>query len=602
MKEIVNDGFAKVVKPYMDAQDKKSREIIAPVEVSPAEAAHSAGDQIIFNGILYDVTAPIAAGDALSTSGAGANISAADNIEAQIKATKSQIQTAAAQAAAQNKNTQEMIAPVEEDETDASRAYAIGDQLILDGVLYNVIDAIAQHGIITSEGAGANIEEADNVTDQLSSLNQTLTNAFVNNVNVNGSKNKLYLDLERLISDNAGGTWANNKYTYRGGEFTVNEDSITFGGTPTNVASIYFMLTNVEIPPEKYVLSGLVNCTNIMWGGVQLLKDDVSVQTFSINSKDNTEIDCSSYTYDTVRVEIKRNANNVAMSGTANVMLCLKSDWDLDNTFAPYSKSNLQLTQDSVTWDNLSEVGAVNLLNNQKTTQTINGVTFTVNSDKSITINGTATADSSLEIITATELGNICAEHTVKVNGAPSSASQSTCFIFTRDSSNTYFFDYGNGFVLSKGKTFTEGLKVRILSGQTYSNVVFKPMISLISYNGPYVPYAKSNKELTEDVTPISNVLTRGTNVDSGGANFCQKVGKVAVFGFGGHTTAELAKNSVLATLPFAPTDGLQVIAFNPSTGTAFNINIDTNGNLKNTNHIIANDNYFIVNGTYVTS
>lgn len=259
MKEIVNDGFAKVVKPYMDAQDKKSREIIAPVEVSPAEAAHSAGEQIIFNGILYDViapiaiddalsisgaganisaadnietqinsvknqiqsaeaqaaaqnkstqemiapveedetdasrayeigeqlilddilydvTAPIEAGDALSTSGAGANISAADNIEAQIKATKSQIQTAAAQAAAQNKNTQEMIAPVEEDETDASRAYAIGDQLILDGVLYNVIDAIAQHGIITSEGAGANIEEADNVTDQLSSLNGALTN------------------------------------------------------------------------------------------------------------------------------------------------------------------------------------------------------------------------------------------------------------------------------------------------------------------------------------------------------------------------------------------------------------------------------------------
>lgn len=176
MKEIVNDGFAKVVKPYMDAQDKKSREIIAPVEVSPAEAAHSAGEQIIFNGILYDVIAPIAIDDALSTSGADANISAADNIEAQIKATKSQIQTAAAQAAAQNKNTQEMIAPVEEDETDASRAYAIGDQLILDGVLYNVIDAIAQHGIITSEGAGANIEEADNVTDQLSSLNGALTN------------------------------------------------------------------------------------------------------------------------------------------------------------------------------------------------------------------------------------------------------------------------------------------------------------------------------------------------------------------------------------------------------------------------------------------
>lgn len=167
MKDLVNDGFAKVVKPYIDAQNKKDRELVAPVEVSPAEAAHSLGDQIIFNGLLYNVTAQIAVGDALSASGAGSNISAADNIEAQIKATKSQIQTAAAQAASQNKNTQEMLAPVEEDETDASRAYEVGDQLIFDGILYIVIDPIAQHGIITTEGAGANIEKADTITEQL---------------------------------------------------------------------------------------------------------------------------------------------------------------------------------------------------------------------------------------------------------------------------------------------------------------------------------------------------------------------------------------------------------------------------------------------------
>lgn len=173
MKDLVNDGFAKVVKPYIDAQNKKDRELVAPVEVSPAEAAHSVGDQIIFNGLLYNVTAQIAVGDSLLTSGAGANISAADNIEAQIKATKSQIQTAAAQAASQNKNTQEMLAPVEEDETDASRAYAIGEQLILDGILYIVIDPIAQHGIITTEGAGANIEEADTITEQLAKANVT---------------------------------------------------------------------------------------------------------------------------------------------------------------------------------------------------------------------------------------------------------------------------------------------------------------------------------------------------------------------------------------------------------------------------------------------
>ena len=201
MKELVNDGFAKVVKPYIDAQNKKNREIVAPVEVSPAEAAHSAGEQIIFNGILYDVTAPISAGDALSTSGAGANISAADNIEAQIKATKSQIQTAAAQAAAQNKNTQEMIAPVEEDETDASRAYAIGEQLILDGILYDVTAPIAAGDALSTSGAGANISAADNIEAQIKSVKTQIQSAEAQAAAQNKSTQEMIAPVEEDETD-----------------------------------------------------------------------------------------------------------------------------------------------------------------------------------------------------------------------------------------------------------------------------------------------------------------------------------------------------------------------------------------------------------------
>lgn len=104
MKDLVSDGFAQVVKPYIDAQDKTTREILAPVET---------------------------------------------------------------------------------DETDASKAYQIGDQLILGGILYDVIAPISQHGIITSTGSGANIEEADNITEQINSVNsaiKTLTNKANNKV------------------------------------------------------------------------------------------------------------------------------------------------------------------------------------------------------------------------------------------------------------------------------------------------------------------------------------------------------------------------------------------------------------------------------------
>lgn len=73
-----------LVKPYIDTKDKAYAANIAPVEVSPAEAAHTAGTQLIYNGVLYDVTADIAINDDLATEGAGANISAANKVTEQI--------------------------------------------------------------------------------------------------------------------------------------------------------------------------------------------------------------------------------------------------------------------------------------------------------------------------------------------------------------------------------------------------------------------------------------------------------------------------------------------------------------------------------------
>lgn len=74
-----------LLKPYIDNKDKAYAGNIAPVEVSPAEAAHATGTQLIYNSVLYDVTAPIAIGDTLATSGVGANISVAYDISTQIK-------------------------------------------------------------------------------------------------------------------------------------------------------------------------------------------------------------------------------------------------------------------------------------------------------------------------------------------------------------------------------------------------------------------------------------------------------------------------------------------------------------------------------------
>lgn len=74
-----------LLKPYIDNKDKTYASNIAPVEVSPSEHAYAVGKQLIFNGILYDVTSAIAVNDALTV---GTNIAVADNVSDRIGSIK----------------------------------------------------------------------------------------------------------------------------------------------------------------------------------------------------------------------------------------------------------------------------------------------------------------------------------------------------------------------------------------------------------------------------------------------------------------------------------------------------------------------------------
>ena len=87
MKTIV-EVAQNLIKPFINSEDKKYAANIAPVETSPATAAHTAGTQLIYNGVLYDVTANIAADDPLATTGAGANIALANKVTEQISSQK----------------------------------------------------------------------------------------------------------------------------------------------------------------------------------------------------------------------------------------------------------------------------------------------------------------------------------------------------------------------------------------------------------------------------------------------------------------------------------------------------------------------------------
>lgn len=156
-----------------------------------------------------------------------------------------------------------------------------------------------------------------------------------------------------------------------------------------------------------------------------------------------------------------------------------------------------------------------NKLHVTATTQTINGVTFTVNSDGTITANGTATANVGFQLYTGTNNTFDLANGNYILTGCPTGGGSNTYRIWVDDRNSagtgniTSVADAGAGANI----TITQG-KCRaylvIASGQTLTNKVFYPMIRLASESdATYEPY--------ENICPITGWT--GCEVDVTGEN-----------------------------------------------------------------------------------
>lgn len=204
--------------------------------------------------------------------------------------------------------------------------------------------------------------------------------------------------------------------------------------------------------------------------------------------------------YDQVKAQVTQNAENITLLSDA--------------------------VQDSVTWDDLSEVGAVNLFNNTATSNpSLNGLSFIVNDDKSVTISGQNTSSGNTSLSTPDfKFGR---SGTFKFTGN-TGGSYSTYWLNLYDKTTKENYNVASGkepIILTIDSTHTYVMNYQI--GGNYSisgSVVMKPMISPLDYNGPYVPYAMSNRELTEenkietgsltgDVTFSSNEITKKNGI-----------------------------------------------------------------------------------------
>ncbi len=159
-----------------------------------------------------------------------------------------------------------------------------------------------------------------------------------------------------------------------------------------------------------------------------------------------------------------------------------------------------------------------NLLPNTATSKTINGVTFTVNNDDSVTCNGTATNDILLKVF---DNRTVLSEATQYIlSGCPNGGSTDTFRLQYTNMRDKSYSDFGSGVIISKFDYDiypSTQVAINIRSGYTCNNLTFYPMIRLATIDDDtYEPYIE-NTDL--DVTLPALPTVTGTNVLSVGTN-----------------------------------------------------------------------------------
>ena len=143
---------------------------------------------------------------------------------------------------------------------------------------------------------------------------------------------------------------------------------------------------------------------------------------------------------------------------------------------------DLQITLESDTLTDYSDVTVLqygkNLLKFPYATMgetVINGITWTVSEDGTITANGTATANSNFTVVNTAGSVPIKGE-TFTLSGCPSGGGNNKYGIYYYDQV-TSRFDYGAGITAVAGGNVT--VNIRIYTGKTVENLVFRPQIEI---------------------------------------------------------------------------------------------------------------------------
>ena len=270
--------------------------------------------------------------------------------------------------------------------------------------------------------------------------------------------------------------YAETTKTANGVTFTVNSDgSVTVNGTATSDADFMLLRGPIQSYSESYFLSGCPtggsDTTYYISEGFTMSKDTGNGVVLNNLPSDQAW-----------RIVIK--------SGTTVNNLVFRPMLNAGTEAKPYSKWFAGLKNAS--FEKIVSTGK-NLVPYPyaETTKTANGVTFTVNADESVTVNGTATATTNFYFVKGgNDFLTFPIGTTLVLSGCPAGGSARTYFMNVL--STDYLdgvTDIGNGGASFTTKKIKYYLYIRVEQGVTMNNAVFRPMLQFGTTATAYEPY-----------------------------------------------------------------------------------------------------------------
>lgn len=264
--------------------------------------------------------------------------------------------------------------------------------------------------------------------------------------------------------------------TENGVTFTVNDNrSITVNGTPTDYVSINLIEMFRKV--GQFILSGIPSSANLSYSAVFYNSQNDRIGDIAGSVGQTLQFDTADYEgCDYARLSLRRHDNNVAINNVTVYPMLNEGSSALP--YMPYF-SGLK----NAYFKGLRSTGR-NLIPYpyEYGSRVINGVSFIVNSDGTVTVDGTATATA---VFYLTDIGSTFHVSSDSfLTGCPAGGSSSSYCLQIFDS--VYRADFGRGVFVPSGNYY---IILVVFSGYTANNLVFRPMLNYGSSALPYEPY-----------------------------------------------------------------------------------------------------------------